>query len=97
MNFRDTGFLANATNEEQSNITAHAMYYQLGRYDTSNQFIKNYRNKDILELYKEISKTKLFLTNTLIKIYITVHTIEERMKLNRTKNNNKNKNKTINK
>ena len=73
------------------------MYYQLGRFDPSNQSIKDYRNKDILELYKEISKTKLLLTNALIKIYVTIHTIEERMKLNRTKNNDKNKNKTINK
>ena len=52
---------------------------------------------DILELYKKISKTKLIVTNALIKIYITIHTINERMKLNRTKNNDKNKNKNINK
>ena len=70
MNFRDTGLLANATNEERSNIITHAMYYQLGRFDPSNQSIKDYRIKDILELYKEISKTKLLLTNALIKIYV---------------------------
>ena len=48
LNFRDTGFLANATNEERNNIIAHAMYYQLGRYDPSNQFVKNYGHTRII-------------------------------------------------
>ena len=40
LNFRDTGFLANATNEERNNIIIHATHYQLRHYDPSNQFIK---------------------------------------------------------
>ena len=68
---------------------------QLGRLDPSNQFVKDYRNKDVLQMYKELSKTKQTYENILRQIYITIHTIEERVKLNKSKNNDKNKNKSF--
>ena len=95
LNYRDTEFLINAANEERNTIMAHAMYYQLGRFDPSNQFVKDYRNKDVLQIYKEISKTKQNYENILTRIYITIHTIEKRVKLNKSKNNDKIKNKSF--
>ena len=71
------------------------MYHQLGRFDPSNQFVKNYRNKDVLQIYKKLSKTKQNYANILTQIYITIHAIEERVKLNKSKNNDKNKNKSF--
>lgn len=38
--YRDTGFLNNATTNERQRIIALSMYYQLGKFDPSNQFIK---------------------------------------------------------
>ena len=40
LNFRDTGFLSNATQEEKNRTIALAMYYQIGRLDPSNTFVK---------------------------------------------------------
>ena len=68
LSYRDTGFLSNATSEERNTIIAHAMYYQLGRFDPLNQFVRDYRNKDVLQLYKHISKRKQNYTNILIQI-----------------------------
>ena len=59
------------------------MYYQIGKYDPSNQFF-NYRNKDILELYKQYTQEKIIKTNTLITKY-TYNNIEEQMQLNKLK------------
>ena len=68
-NYRDPGFLANATAEERNQIIALSMYYQLGRYDPSNKFTTNYSNKYVLELYKQYTQKKLIKTNALITIY----------------------------
>ena len=71
------------------------MYYQLGRFDPSNQFIRDYRNEDVLQLYEDLSMTKQIYANKLIQIYIVMHNIEEGVKLNKTKNSDKNKNKAF--
>ena len=59
LNFRDTGFLSNATQDERNRIIALAMYYQIGRFDPSNTFVKNYKNKDGIELAKQYTEQKL--------------------------------------
>ena len=52
LNYRDTGFLSNATAKKKNDVISLSMYYHIGKYDPSNQFIVNYRNKDNLELFK---------------------------------------------
>ena len=59
LNFRDTGFLSNATQDERNRIIALAMYYQIGRFDPSNTFVKNYKNKDVIELAKQYTEQRL--------------------------------------
>lgn len=92
LNFRDTGFPANATAEEKNSIIALSMYYQLGRFDPFNKFVTKYRNKDILQLYRNITEKKMIKANALTQIYLHIHDIEQRIQLNRSKNNDKNKN-----
>ena len=70
------------------------MYYQLGQFEPWNQFIKNYRNKDILQIFRDTTEVKLIKMNALIKIYIHLHNIEEPITLNKSENNDKNKNYT---
>ena len=50
------GNLSNATNDERVQIIARAMYNRLGLFDPSNEFIRNYKNKDMLQKYKNIQK-----------------------------------------
>ena len=69
-NYRDTGFLSNATKDERNRIIALSMYYQIGRFDPSNTFIKNYSNKDILRLVRTHTGKKLLKTKALIQIFI---------------------------
>ena len=45
LNFRETGFLSNATQDERNRIIALAMYYQIGRFDPSNTFVKITKTK----------------------------------------------------
>ena len=45
LNFRETGFLSNATQDERNRIIALAMYYQIGRLDPSNTFVKITKTK----------------------------------------------------
>ena len=57
LNYRDTNFLSNAAIEEKSNITALSMHYKIGRYEPSNPFIVQYRNKDnLVDLYKQVTQ-----------------------------------------
>ena len=93
-NYRDTGFLTNATTDERNQIIALSMYYQIGRYDPSNKFITTYSNKDILELYKQYTQKKLIKTNALITIYMYIYKIEQLMKLNKNNDKSKSNNKT---
>ena len=53
MNFVDTGCLNNATAKEQENDLALSMYYKLGKYDPLDKYVKTYKNKDIIKLYKK--------------------------------------------
>lgn len=43
LNFRDTGFLSNATTEGKNSIIALSMYYRHRRFDSSNKFRAEYR------------------------------------------------------
>lgn len=53
MNFVDTGCLNNATTKEKENDLALSMYYKLGKYDPLDKYVKTYKNKDIIKLYKK--------------------------------------------
>ena len=79
MNFADTGSFINATLQEKENLTALSMYYTVGQYDPSNKFIKNFRNKDIIDTYKIITEAKTTKTNTLNRIYKHLNAITERV------------------
>lgn len=68
LNFRDTGFLANATQDEKNHIIVLSMYYQIGRFDPSNTFVKNYSNKDIIKLAKMYTEQKMIKTNALVQM-----------------------------
>ena len=61
------------------------MFYQIGRLDPSNTFIKNYNNKDILKLVRTHKDKKLLKTNALIQIFIYINQIEQRMELTKSK------------
>ena len=52
--FCDIGRLTKAMEQERHNMIAISMYDRLGPFDPSNEYIINYKNKDILEKYKEI-------------------------------------------
>ena len=39
LNYRDTGFLSNVTDERRQQVIALLMYYQIGKFDPPNQFI----------------------------------------------------------
>ena len=56
LDYRDTGFLSNATKDEKNKIITLSMYYQIGPFNPSNAFIKNYRNKDIIKLFKKYTE-----------------------------------------
>ena len=62
-----------------------SMYYQIGRFDPSNTFIKNYRNKDIIKLVGQYTEQKLLKTNALIHIYTYINQIEQRTDLKKQK------------
>ena len=59
-------------------MIAISMYDRLGSFDPSNEYVINYKNKDILEKYKEISKDRPTKTNNLIKLYDIIKNIELR-------------------
>ena len=50
------------------------MYNRLGVYDPSNEFIRNYKNKNILGKYKNISEERPTLLNTLLELYDIIQT-----------------------
>ena len=66
--FIDTGCLNNATTTEKENI-ALSMLQQLGKYDPSDKYVKTYRNRNIIKLYKKYTEEKLTKTNVLLRIY----------------------------
>ena len=79
MIFCDIGNLSNATNDERVKIIALSMYNRLGVYDSSNEFIRNYKNKNILEKYKNISEERPTQLNTLLELYDIIQTIDTRI------------------
>ena len=87
--FCDTGNLNNATNQEKDNIIVLAMYNRLGTYDPSNEFIRRYKHKDILDKYKQISEKRPTKSNTLLELYDILQTIELRIEQLKHKNKNK--------
>ena len=98
MNFADTGSFLNATLQEKENLTALTMYYTLGDYDPSNKFIKTFRNKDIIDIYKIITEAKTTKTNILSRIYKHLNAINNRVeqrKLAKKKQQQKNTLKVI--
>ena len=93
LNYRDTGFLSNTTDEERQRTIALSMFYQLGKFDPSNQFICNYRGKNIIHLVKHHTIKKTHKINALTEIHIDIHTFEECMEQNKV-NKYKTKNET---
>ena len=73
LNYRDTGSLSNATDEERKQIIALSMYYQIGKFDSSNQFIRTYRDKRIINLVKQYTIEEIHKMNALTNIYIHIH------------------------
>ena len=66
------------------------MYYQLGKFDPSNQFISTYSDKNMINIVKQYTIEKNHKINALTKIYMDIHAIGERMEQNKS---NKGKNK----
>ena len=98
LSYRDVGFLSNATEDERRRIIALSMYYQIGRYDPSNPFIRTHSNKDIITLVKKYTTEKLHKMNALTNIYLDIYAIEQRIEQNKIdKNNDKNKDKNTRK
>ena len=94
LSYRDTGFLSNATEEERRRIIALSMYYQIGKFDPSNPFLRTYRDKNIISLVKKYTTEKLHKMNALTNIYLDIYAIEQRLEQNKIdKNNDKNKDK----
>ena len=60
---------------------------------THTQFIRNYKNKKILEKYKNISEGRPTQLNTLLELYNIVQTIDIRKDQLKTKCKNNNNNK----
>ena len=60
---------------------------------THTQFIRNYKNKKILEKYKNISEERPSQLNTLLELYNIIQTIDIRIDQLKTKCKNNNNNK----
>ena len=102
MSYRDTSFLTDATKDERNRIIALSMYYQIGRFNPSNTFLKTYSNKEVLKLVKTYTEQKLLKTNALVQTYIDTLTKQKKewnlLKLNKNhpnqNDNDSNKNET---
>ena len=79
VDFCDTGNLNNATKQEKTNIIALTICSRHGVYDRSNEFIKNYKHKDILDKYKQITEKRPTKSNTLLELYDILQNIEIRI------------------
>ena len=76
--FHDIGTLTRANKEEKEEILARAMYDRLGLYDPSNEYIINYKHKEVLQKYQQISKNRHTQKNNLLRLYNIMTTIELR-------------------
>ena len=54
------------------------MYDRLGSNDPSNEYITNYKRKDVISKYKEISKERPTKNNNLLELYNVIQAIELR-------------------
>ena len=57
------------------------MYNRLRTYDPSNEFIRRYKHKDILDKYKQISEKRPTKSNTLLELYDILQAIKLRIEL----------------
>ena len=76
--FCDIGKLTKATKQERDTIIALSMYDRLGLYDPSNEYVINYKHKEVLTKYKEISEDRPTKNNNLLEIYNIIQNIELR-------------------
>ena len=76
--FCDIGKLTKATKQERDTIIALSMYDRLGLYDPSNEYVINYKHKEVLTKYKEISEDRPTKNNNLLEIYNMIQNIELR-------------------
>ena len=76
--FCDIGKLTKASKQESNNTIAQSMYDRLGLYDPSNEYIINYKHKDVLTKYEEISKNRPTKNNNLLELYNIIQNIELR-------------------
>ena len=88
LNYRDTGFVSNATTDEKQQIIALSLYYELGKFDPSNQFIRTYKDKTIINMVRQYTEQKLHKMDALTIIYMNIHAIEEQMEQNKNKAKN---------
>lgn len=95
-NFCDVGNLSNVMNDERVTIIALAMYNRLGLFDPSNEFVRNYKHKDMLEKYKNISEERPTKVNALLQLHDIMQTTEIRIDQLKTKTKTKNNNKNTN-
>ena len=86
--FIDTGCLNNATTTEKENIIALSMLQQLGKYDPSDKYVKTYKNRNIIKLYKKYTEEKTTKTNALLKIYQYIQDISIRVDKNKNNKHN---------
>ena len=76
--FCDIGKLTKATKQERDTIIALSMYDRLGLYDPSTEYVINYKHKEVLTKYKEISEDRPTKNNNLLEIYNIIQNIELR-------------------
>ena len=62
------------------------MFNRIETYDPSNEFIRRYTHKDILDKYKQISEKRQTKSNTLLELYDILQTIELRIEQLKHKN-----------
>ena len=67
------------------------MYCTFWTFDPSNEHIEKYKDKNILDRYKQISDIKLTKTDTLLRLYEHIHNIKIRMDKANNKRKPKNK------
>ena len=68
------------------------MYYQIGKFDPSNPFIRTYRDRNIISLVKKYTNEKLHKMNALTNIYLDIYAIEKRLEQKKTDKGKNNKN-----
>ena len=52
------------------------MYDRFGSYNPLNEFVTNYKHKNVIDMYKKISVKRLTKNNTLLQLYEIVQIIE---------------------